>query len=170
MPAETPYLTSCQKRAVCGDWMVEVVGLKLATHHPVIEPVSATRAGNGNLRCRHGCAKAAVLPAEIDPATRRGGKTRGVAGYACETACINSQTSDSNWPRSAHLPHLARHRRKPRWPDRSPLQTGRRLAFWIGRHHCFPLRTARDSFLFCSNCNRTGLLGFAPPASFAANF
>jgi hypothetical protein len=41
MPAETPYLTSCRKRAVCGDWMVEVVGLKLATHHPVIEPVSA---------------------------------------------------------------------------------------------------------------------------------
>jgi hypothetical protein len=58
--------------------MVEIVGLKLATHHPVIEPVSATRAGNGNLRCRHGCAKAAVLPAEIDPATRRGGK-RGVS-------------------------------------------------------------------------------------------
>ena len=22
MPAETPYLTSCRKRAVCGDWMV----------------------------------------------------------------------------------------------------------------------------------------------------
>src|ERR1700730_12563291 len=22
MPAETPYLTSCWKRAVCGDWMV----------------------------------------------------------------------------------------------------------------------------------------------------
>ena len=47
MPAETPYLTSCRKRAVCGDWMVEVAGLKLETHHPVIEPVS-TRAGNGN--------------------------------------------------------------------------------------------------------------------------
>jgi hypothetical protein len=29
------------------DWVVEVVGHKLETHHPVIEPVS-TRAGNGN--------------------------------------------------------------------------------------------------------------------------
>jgi hypothetical protein len=33
-----------------GDWVVETVGLKLRTHHPVIEPVSAS-AGNGNFRC-----------------------------------------------------------------------------------------------------------------------
>jgi hypothetical protein len=42
-PAETPYLVSYRKRAVCKDWMVEVVGLKLVAHHPVIEPVSAPR-------------------------------------------------------------------------------------------------------------------------------
>ena len=40
IPAETPYLALWRKRAVCKDWMVEVVGLKLVTHHPVIEPVS----------------------------------------------------------------------------------------------------------------------------------
>jgi len=40
-PAETPYLASHRKHTVCKGWMVEVVGLKLATHHPVIEPVSA---------------------------------------------------------------------------------------------------------------------------------
>ena len=45
IPAETPYLTSCGKRAVCGDWMVEIVGLKLVTHQPVIEPVSAPAPG-----------------------------------------------------------------------------------------------------------------------------
>jgi hypothetical protein len=43
IPAKTPYLASYRKRAVCKDWMVEVVGLKLVTHHPVIEPVSAPR-------------------------------------------------------------------------------------------------------------------------------
>ena len=42
-PAETPYSASYRKRAVCEDWMVEAVGHKLATHHPVIEPVSAKR-------------------------------------------------------------------------------------------------------------------------------
>ncbi len=40
IPAETPYLASCWKRAVCGDWMVETVDIELAAHHPVIEPVS----------------------------------------------------------------------------------------------------------------------------------
>jgi hypothetical protein len=31
MPAETPYLTSCRKRAVCGDWMVGAPGLEPGT-------------------------------------------------------------------------------------------------------------------------------------------
>jgi len=48
IPAETHYFSSCRKRAVCKDWMVEVVGHKLKTHHPVIEPVSDIRAGNVN--------------------------------------------------------------------------------------------------------------------------
>jgi hypothetical protein len=41
VPAETPYSALERKPAVCGDWMVETVGLELGTHHPVIEPVSA---------------------------------------------------------------------------------------------------------------------------------
>jgi len=45
IPAETPYSASYRKRAVCEDWMVEVVGHKLATHHPVVEPVSAAEPG-----------------------------------------------------------------------------------------------------------------------------
>jgi hypothetical protein len=40
IPAETSYLASYRKRAVCKDWMVEAVGHKLVTHQPVIEPVS----------------------------------------------------------------------------------------------------------------------------------
>ena len=41
IPAETPYSASSQKPAVCEEWMVEAVGHKLETHHPVVEPVSA---------------------------------------------------------------------------------------------------------------------------------
>ena len=52
IPGETPYFASYRNRAVCGDWMVEVVGHKLKTHHPVIEPVSDIRVGNGIFRCR----------------------------------------------------------------------------------------------------------------------
>jgi len=40
IPVETPYLASYQKRAVCGDRVVETVGLELVTHHAAIEPVS----------------------------------------------------------------------------------------------------------------------------------
>jgi hypothetical protein len=60
IPPETPYLASFRKCAVCGDWMVEVVGLELETHQPVIERVS-TKAGNGSLWCRDRCAKRALL-------------------------------------------------------------------------------------------------------------
>jgi hypothetical protein len=61
IPAETPYLAWYRKRAVCGDWMVEVVGHKLKTHHPVIEPVSDIRVGNGIFRCRDGGSRSAFL-------------------------------------------------------------------------------------------------------------
>jgi hypothetical protein len=61
IPAETPYLASYRKRAVCGDWMVEVVGHKLKTHYPVIEPVSDIRVGNGIFRCRDGGSRSAFL-------------------------------------------------------------------------------------------------------------
>ena len=43
IPAETPYLASSPKCAVCEGWVVGAVGLELETHHPVIEPVSALR-------------------------------------------------------------------------------------------------------------------------------
>ena len=58
IPAEAPYLASTRERVVCGGWVVEAVGHKLATHHPVIETGLRRRAGNGNLRCRDGHAKA----------------------------------------------------------------------------------------------------------------
>ena len=41
--------------------MVEIVGLKLVTHHPVFEPFSA-RAGNGNFLRRDRLAKAGSSP------------------------------------------------------------------------------------------------------------
>jgi hypothetical protein len=31
IPAETPYLAPTWKRAVCGDWMVGVIGIELVT-------------------------------------------------------------------------------------------------------------------------------------------
>src|SRR6266403_2367135 len=43
------------------DWVVEVVGHKLETHHPVIEPVSDIRVGNGISRCRDGGSRSAFL-------------------------------------------------------------------------------------------------------------
>ena len=41
IPTETAYPEPASAFAVWEDWMVEVVGLKLGTHHAVIEPVSA---------------------------------------------------------------------------------------------------------------------------------
>ena len=45
IPGETPYFASYRNRAVREDWVVEVVGHKLKTHHPVIEPVSDSESG-----------------------------------------------------------------------------------------------------------------------------
>jgi hypothetical protein len=44
IPAETLSSARYRKPAVCGDWVVEIVGLELETHHPVIEPVSPSGA------------------------------------------------------------------------------------------------------------------------------
>ena len=41
IPAETPYLKSYRKRAVCGDWMVGATG---------IEPVTPSMSTSGNVR------------------------------------------------------------------------------------------------------------------------
>jgi len=61
IPAKTPYPASYGKPAVCEDWMVETVGLKLVTHHPVIEPLST---GNGISDRRDRGENAAYSPAE----------------------------------------------------------------------------------------------------------
>jgi hypothetical protein len=42
-------------------WVVEVVGLELVTHHPVIEPVSEIGVGNGIFRGRDGGWKSAFF-------------------------------------------------------------------------------------------------------------
>ena len=77
IPVETPYLASYRNRAVCGDWMVEVIGLKLWTHHPVIEPVSV-RAGNGNLRCGDCRAPCCLSHSIVKSFSRRGPTSVGV--------------------------------------------------------------------------------------------
>ena len=46
--------------------MVEVVGHKLKTHHPVIEPVSDIRVGNGIFRCGDGGPDPPFCLAETD--------------------------------------------------------------------------------------------------------
>jgi hypothetical protein len=69
IPAERPYLASYRKRAVCGDWMVETLGLKLGTHHPVIEPVSKVRVRNGIFRCRDRRSNPPFCLAETDTET-----------------------------------------------------------------------------------------------------
>jgi hypothetical protein len=59
-----PYLASYRKRAVCGDWMVEALGHKLGTHHPVIEPVSAAEPGTEICDAETGTQKPAYHLAE----------------------------------------------------------------------------------------------------------
>jgi hypothetical protein len=51
--------------------VVEVVGHKLATHHPVIEPVSAAEPGTEICDAETGTQKPAYHPPEISPETRR---------------------------------------------------------------------------------------------------
>ncbi len=71
IPAETPYLALYRKRAFCKDWMVEAVGHKLATHHPVIEPVSGAEPGTEICDAETGTQKPTYHLAETNPETRR---------------------------------------------------------------------------------------------------
>ena len=80
IPAETPYSESYRKRAVCEDWMVEVVGHKLKTHHAVIEPVSEIGAGNGIFRCRDKGSNPPFCLVETDAETRTNSKKPAVPG------------------------------------------------------------------------------------------
>ena len=59
---------------------MEVVGLKLGTHHPVIEPVSATRVRNGIFRCRDGGPYPPFCLAETDAETRTQSKKPAIRG------------------------------------------------------------------------------------------
>jgi hypothetical protein len=52
-------------------WVVEVVGHKLATHHPVIEPVSTAEPGTEIRDAETGTQEPAYYLAEINPETRR---------------------------------------------------------------------------------------------------
>ena len=56
--------------------MVEVMGHKLVTHHPVIEPVSATEPGTEICDAETGALKPAYHLPEIDPETRKECETR----------------------------------------------------------------------------------------------
>jgi hypothetical protein len=51
--------------------MVEAVGHKLATHHPVIEPVSTAEPGTEIRDAETGTQEPAYYLAEINPETRR---------------------------------------------------------------------------------------------------
>ena len=53
--------TDHPRSSIPEDWVVETVGLKLVTHHPVIEPVSEIRVRNGIFRCRDGGSRSAFL-------------------------------------------------------------------------------------------------------------
>jgi hypothetical protein len=78
--AVTPYLASYRKRPVCGDWMVEVVGLKLVTHHPVIEPVSATESGTEFFDAETEGPNPPFCLAETDVETRTNSKKPAIRG------------------------------------------------------------------------------------------
>jgi hypothetical protein len=56
--------------AVREDWMVEAVGHKLATHHPVLEPVSAAEPGTEICHAETGAQKSPYQPVETNPETR----------------------------------------------------------------------------------------------------
>src|SRR5258708_19272793 len=60
--------------------MVEVVGHKLKTQQPVMEPVSDIRGGNGIFRCRDGGSRSAFCLAETDAETRTNSKKPAVHG------------------------------------------------------------------------------------------
>src|SRR3981189_3833292 len=71
IPAKTPYLASYRKLAVCKDWMVGIVGHKLMTHHPVIEPVSITEPGTEIYDAETGAKTPPYRQAETNPETPR---------------------------------------------------------------------------------------------------
>ena len=53
------------------DWVVEALGHKLATHHPVIEPVSVTEPGTEIYDAKTSAQRPPYRLAETNPETRR---------------------------------------------------------------------------------------------------
>jgi hypothetical protein len=62
LPARAGYFYSKALCAAWEDWVVEIVGLELETHHPVIEPVSASPRER-KFPMQRQAAKHALLPA-----------------------------------------------------------------------------------------------------------
>ncbi len=60
--------------------MVEALGHKLATHHPVIEPVSEIRVRNGIFRCRDKRSNPPFCPAEAEAETGANSKKPAIRG------------------------------------------------------------------------------------------
>jgi hypothetical protein len=64
-----------QPSSIPEDWVVEAVGHKLATHHPVIEPVSAAEPGTEICDAETGTQKPTYHLAETNPETPRSAKS-----------------------------------------------------------------------------------------------
>src|SRR6266436_38315 len=97
IPTETAPLEPAERSAVWKDWMVEAVGHKLATHHPVIETGLPRRAGNGNLRCRDGHAKAGLSPSGDQSRDAQECKKPAFRRNKCEKACGNLSPTTGWW-------------------------------------------------------------------------
>jgi len=60
--------------------MVEALGHKLATHHPVVEPVSEVRVRNGIFRCKDRRSNPPFCPAETEAETGANSKKPPIRG------------------------------------------------------------------------------------------
>jgi hypothetical protein len=79
--------------------MVEALGHKLATHHPVIEPVSAAEPGTEICDAETGTQKPAYHLAEINPETRREFEKRPFRRNKCEKAGGSLSPTTGWWAR-----------------------------------------------------------------------
>jgi hypothetical protein len=69
--------------------VVEIVGLKLVTHHPVIEPVSDPAPGTEILDAETGRQNPAICQAETDSKTRKGLASYGTIAYSLKVRSGN---------------------------------------------------------------------------------
>jgi hypothetical protein len=106
IPAKTASFESPRKSVVWKDWVVEAIGHKLATHHPVIEPVSAAEPGTEICDAETGPQKSAYPLAETNPETRRECEKPPFRRNKCEKAdgSLNPTTGWWRWYGSNWLP------------------------------------------------------------------